>query len=352
MTSRAVMGATVGLAGGLVVVSGAARLVDASSAPKFSMRGTQFDQATFGGRFKQMLSNMDPSTLLYSDADVRAAEQKIKDFEAGGSKLSDAELWQARKIVSAAVHPDTKEIIPGPFRMAGYVPYNGPVCVWMMIASSTPSLLAANFVNQSQNALVNYFNRNASSPSSNEVLAKSYATAVTTALTVAFGISQVIKRSFSPATAKKMLTFVALPSSMIASSANAWIMRSPERETGIAVFDKQGVDVAPGHRSKAAATKAVTETALSRVLLQFPTFFGTPAIMLLPPVAAAAASSAVVGYGINTFLTIVAFGLGLPAAVAYFPVEGEIAVKDLDEGPAKAAAQKRGLEVVYYNKGL
>ena len=93
-----------------------------------------------------------------------------------------------------------------PFRMSGYVPFNGPISVAMVASGSTPALLFWNWVNQSQNALVNYFNRNATSPMSDETLAKSYAGAVAAAMVVAFGMSTAIQRKFEPAKAKRMLT--------------------------------------------------------------------------------------------------------------------------------------------------
>ena len=133
----------------------------------------------------------------------------------------------------------------------------GPVCMGMMLSTSTPPIVFFNWVNQSQNALVNYFNRNASSPTTNEILAKSYATAVTAALFVAMGVSTVIKRSFSVATANQLLKFVALPSSMVASSANCYVMRSPEISAGISLVDANGKEIAPGTRSQVAAKKAV-----------------------------------------------------------------------------------------------
>ena len=103
-------------------------------------------------------------------------------------------LWEAQRISSAALHPDTGEIIPAPFRMSGYVPFNGPVCVAIVASTSTPSLLFWAWINQSQNALVNYYNRNATSEMSNETLMKSYGIAVFSALTVAFGLATVIQK--------------------------------------------------------------------------------------------------------------------------------------------------------------
>ena len=81
--------------------------------------------------------------------------------------------------------------------MSGYVPLNGPISVAMVATGSTAGLLFWAWTNQSQNALVNYFNRNADSEMSNETLAKSYGTAVTTALTVGFVLSTVVRKRFS-----------------------------------------------------------------------------------------------------------------------------------------------------------
>lgn len=351
---RVLLGATGGFAAGLGVVSGCAYLVNESTpAPAFSTRGSRFQNDNFQGRFGNMLSTMDPCTLLASDEQVRQADALLKRFEQeGASVASNAELWRARQTRDSAMHPDTKEIIPRPFRMAGYVPFNGPVCVAMMISSTTPALLFWNWVNQSQNALVNYYNRNASSPSTNEDLAKSYGIAVSAAVLVAFGTSQLIQRRFDPATAKRMLTFVALPTCMIASSSNAYIMRSPEIASGIALVDSNGLEVVPGARSSQAAKRAVMETVQSRIIMQLPTFFFPPMIMMVGPLAAAAAASQVVNVSANVFLTLAFFGLGLPASVAVFPVMGEIKVEDIDLPHVKQAALDKGLKAVYYNKGL
>ena len=78
--------------------------------------------------------------------------------------------------------------------MSGYVAFNGPICVAMVASTSTPALLFWSWVNQSQNALVNYYNRNAASEMSNETLLKSYTVAVTSALSVAFGLATVIQK--------------------------------------------------------------------------------------------------------------------------------------------------------------
>ena len=42
-------------------------------------------------------------------------------------------MWHAQFMVDSAVHPDTNELVPKPFRMAGYVPCNIPILVGLLI---------------------------------------------------------------------------------------------------------------------------------------------------------------------------------------------------------------------------
>ena len=183
----------------------------------------------------------------------------------------DATCWRARALKEAAVHPDTGLIIPRPFRMSGYVPYNGPVCVAMMVSTGTGAIAFWNWINQSQNALVNYCNRNASSPtptstlvrceSPSSVLAaplswcggwdvrRSYCSAVGASLVVGLGLSSLIKARFPPATAAAILKFVAFPTAMVSSALNCFLMRSPEIGRGISLTNRAGEEVAGGARA-------------------------------------------------------------------------------------------------------
>ena len=271
--------------------------------------------------------------------------------------------------------------------MSGFVPYNGPICVCMLLAKSTPLLLFWNWVNQSHNALVNFFNRNASSTTSNSTMFVSYCGAVGAALSVALGLSTLVTKRFffffffffsyssflpilllfpfpsshspsplspssrfSPEKAKALMPFIAFPSSMVASSANCYIMRRPEIEKGAILTDKNGNPVSNGKKSSKAAQKAVEETVLSRVILQFPVFLVPAVTMALPPVAKFCLVNPVLGVGVYSFLSIVSFGFGLPAAIAVFPQRGKIGVDELEE--EFGFLREKGYEEVYYNKGL
>lgn len=313
--------------------------------PKFDPSKQQFDQSTFAGRFFRMLAACDPRLLFYSNSYIREMEAIVKNYQAYND---DALLWKAHRMVNAAINPETGEFVPRPFRMSGYVPFNGPICVSMVASSSTPALLFWGWVNQSQNALVNYFN--ATGSMSNETLAKSYSLAVVSALSVVFGLTTVIRKRYSAEQAKQLLKFTAFPSCVVASSLNCYFVRSPEIETGIDVFDADGKVMGT---SQIAAKGGVYSTTFSRAILQAPVFFVPPFLLTTPYFKSILAKNPALSVPLSTFLLLVSFGVGLPATVAIFPQIVEIQTNDLEEKFRKLK-DKDGNAVtkLYYNKGL
>jgi len=332
-------------AAGVVTVSGFAAVIECTSeVPKYDPNGQRFSQDTFRGRFARMVLACDPRLLLYTDNYVHQCQYMLSNARL----YDDRALWEAKRIFEAAC-PDGENIIPRPFRMSGYVPYNGPVSVAMISSQSTMPLLFWSWVNQSQNALVNYYNRNASSEMTNETLAKSYAAAVGSALLVAFGLATAIQRRFSPQRAKQLLQWVAFPSAIGASSLNCYIVRSPELETGIPLLDAQGNDVLPGTTSMEAARRGVYATTASRAMLQAPVYFLPPMIMALGR--KFIPTKMVVP--MTTYLLLTCFGIGLPATVAIFPVMSRLRADQVEERFQHLRdAQGKPYETFYYNKGL
>jgi hypothetical protein len=263
-------------------------------------------------------------------------------------------LWEAKRISEAALHPDTGEEIPRPFRMSGYVPFNGPVAVAMVASTSTVPLLFWSWVNQSQNALVNYFNRNASSPMTNETLAISYGAAVGSALVVAFGLATAIQKKYPADQAKRLMKYVAFPSAVVASSLNCYIVRSPEIKTGIPLLNQDGQDVLAGETSKVAAQRGVNTTTASRAILQAPVYFLPPVLVSLGPIRKYLAKNPRMTVPITTYLLLCSFGVGLPVTVAIFPQISEIDVNDVEEKfkQLQDAHTGKPYQVFYYNKGL
>lgn len=313
--------------------------------PVFSLTGEKYDQKTYFGRFMKMLNICDPSMLLYSEAEIRHAVRVLGEVGSSGniSNIPDDDLWRMRKLKESAVHPDTGEVIPLPFRMSGYVPFNGPVSVGLIMATRTPWILFWQWMNQSQNALVNYFNRNATSSASDAVSAASYGGAVTSAISIGYGLSRVVKRFASPERAATLLKFIAMPTSMVASSVNCMIMRWPETRTGITVYERNsGREVGV---SKIAAEKAIKETVFSRILLQLPVFLFPPLMTMLPPIARFVKKNPRLATPVMTGFLFFGFGFGLPASIAAFPQEGLITEAELEP-------ELRGHGTLKYNKGL
>jgi len=224
----------------------------------------------------------------------------------------------------------------------------------MVASQSTPALLFWSWANQSQNALVNYYNRNASSPMTNETLAISYAAAVGSSLIVAFGLATAIQRKYPPAQAKQLLKWVAFPSAVVASSLNCYIVRSPEIKTGIPLTDEDGNDVLPGETSQEAGKMGVYSTTASRAMLQAPVYFVPPVLLSLGPIRRFITAKPELAVPVTTFLLLVSFGIGLPATVAVFPQIAEIPAEKVEfkyqhlrNHKTKELHQK-----YYYNKGL
>ena len=94
------------------------------------------------------------SSLLASDADVRAAGRTVAAADAPGGAAggtSAAEVLRARRLLAAVVHPDTHEPIALPLRMAAHVPVNALLLVGMLSARSVLATGAWQAVNQGFN---------------------------------------------------------------------------------------------------------------------------------------------------------------------------------------------------------
>ena len=343
--------------------------------PAYNVSGERYDQSTFLGRYCKMLLACDPRLLLYTEEEVRkyhklayvdyAAVRTLHDHNALASSSSsttlaetDRRLWEAKRIADSALHPETQEWVPRPFRMSGYLPFNGPICIAMISVSSTIPLLFWSWMNQSQNALVNHFNgpkidreeisTAAGNSVNNGTLFKSYALAVASALIVAFGFATYVQTNYAGEEATELLRFISFPSAVIASSLNCYIVRSPEIEVGVPLLNMQQENVLPGETSIAAAKRGVYSTTASRAVLQMPTYFIPPLILdTVTPLKQFLVDNPAMVVPVTTFLLLVSFGIGLPAAVGLFPQVSSINTKDVEE-----KFEGLGYEVLFYNKWL
>lgn len=332
-----------------------------SAVPPFSLdRESRHDLTSYVGRVRHFFDMVAPSNNFASDAELQRSKDLLAQFKATKALppgVTDADMWEARKKVSAVFHPDTGEKVPLPFRMSMFMPSNLPVTAGMLLSRTTPMQLLFQFLNQTYNSAFNYANRNATVPVDYAQLGASYAVATTTAVGAAFGLGKVVDRlqsrftaggatpSFGVKLLSRGLPWLAVAT---AGAANALAMRYKEGVDGITVFDESGAAVG---KSVVAGRAALFQIALTRVVLPIP-------ILLLPPFVLDAARAApglgpllARSAGARTLFelaVIAAFLQGaLPFAVALFPQTGSIAADKLEP-----EFRNRGTATYTFNKGL
>ena len=153
----------------------------------------------------------------------------------------------------------------------------------------TTGTLLWQITNQSLNVAINSANANKSTPLSTSTMVKSYFFAVSASCSVALGLNAVVPRLRRVSPATKIILTRLVPFAAVASAGalNVFLMRGEEIRQGIDVYpvlseeekknrEKTGSEIESLGKSKKAATLAVGETAVSRVLNSTP-------IMVLPP---------------------------------------------------------------------
>ncbi|KAK3723824.1 hypothetical protein QZH41_019498, partial [Actinostola sp. cb2023] len=324
-------------------------MVRSAGYPPFSLTKQRFDQTTYKGRLYRCFDVTDPRTLFTSEAKLQQSMQVLHNFKAGQieRKVTDKELWQAKKIKEAIIHPDTGEKVLMPFRMSGYVPFGTITVVGMLLpAPGFKTVIFWQWLNQSHNALVNYSNRNASKPTPTSRFLLSYTGAVTSAVAIAVGLSSLVKKAnfASPATralAQRLVAYPATGRSTISSLTivnsrktipaanicNVVLMRNHELLSGIDVKDRDGRVVGA---SKIAARNAIFETTLTRIVLPAPLLI-VPALVMAPLERTNFLKVRPrLHLPVQALVCVAVFGIALPFAIAMFPQESEVSKLDLD----------------------
>lgn len=334
--------------------------------PLFSLDAERYDQTTYYGRYRKMVDIVDPRTLFCSQKEIDESVQLIKDFASHVEQnpisttcdhhFDNAALWRAKKTRDAVLHPDTNEMIPKPFRMSGFMPFNAPVCLGALMAMSTPSVLFFHWANQTHNALINYHNRNATQPIDTSAFLTGYCGAVGGAIGVAMGLKTSIERSTRLSVTQKLRyqRFAALPAIVTAGAINMLMMRWRELTTGIDVYYEDSSNSSShivSGSSQLAATKALKEMTASRMVLPLPIFLMVPLGMsMIEPILR---KNRRLSLPFQTAFVLLGFSLGLPATIALFPQIGTIESSDLEE-KFQNLRDSRGnpVTVFRYNKGL
>jgi len=251
---------------------------------------SRYDLNTYWGRVLHSATISDPRTLLTSSSGLEHAKWLVTQYKQGKIQEMTPDLWQAKKIVDSTLHPDTGQPVFLPFRMSCFVISNLVVTAGMLTPNlTTTGTIAWQWANQSLNVAINSANANKSTPLSTSVMVKSYFLAVGASCSVAVGLKSLVPRlkRISPGARTVLSRLIPFAAVASAGALNVFLMRGEEIRMGIDVFPSESEDervkrqeagqsLEPLGKSKKAATLAVSETALSRVLNATP-------VMALPP---------------------------------------------------------------------
>ncbi|KAK5163469.1 Sideroflexin FSF1 [Saxophila tyrrhenica] len=305
---------------------------------------SRHDLNTYWGRVKHSADIADPRTLLTSSAGLEHAKTLISQYKRGEIQAMTPELWQAKKIVDSTLHPDTGQPVVLPFRMSCFVISNLVVTAGMLSPNlSTTGTVAWQWANQSLNVAINNANSNKSTPLSTSQMVQSYFLAVGASCGVAVGLNSLIPRMkrLSPAARVTMTRLVPFAAVASAGALNVFLMRGEEIRKGIDVYphesdaarrkrEEADQQLEPIGKSKKAATLAVGETALSRVLNATPIMVIPPLVLVRLQRTAWLSQRPRMVLPVNLGLILTTSLFALPLALAAFPQRQAVRASTLE----------------------
>jgi sideroflexin-5 len=252
--------------------------------------------------------------------------------------------------------PSIQDVMLCPVKSGGYsrhaysrVKGNGYLIAHQIYTDSlqTTGTLLWQITNQSLNVAINNANANKSTPLTIRQIAVSYVLAVTASCSVALGLNSLVPRLKSVSPSTKIILGRLVPFAAVASAGalNVFLMRGEEIRTGIDVYPvlsdaakaelaaagKSENEVTSLGKSRKAATLAVSETALSRVLNSSP-------IMVIPPLILVRLQrmewlkrNPRLVLPINLGLILTTSIVALPLALGAFPQQQAVKASNLEE---------------------
>ncbi|XP_063218925.1 sideroflexin-2 isoform X2 [Bacillus rossius redtenbacheri] len=225
-----------------------------------------WDQSTFLGRLKHFFWVTDPRTCIVSEEMLDQAKVLIEQYRLGKEPpgTTQEQIIYAKKLYESSFHPDSGEKQNVFGRMSFQVPGGMAVTGAMLQFYRTlPAVVFWQWVNQSFNALVNYTNRNAKSPTTPAQLGLAYVSATAAALVTAMGCKSYWQRTAGPFL-QRYVPFAAVAA---ANCVNIPLMRQNEILYGVDVYDDNGNKVG---QSKVAAVKGISQVVLCRIIMCAP----------------------------------------------------------------------------------
>lgn len=314
-----------------------------------------WDLSTFEGRWKHFAWMTDFRTCTVPESELLNAKKLCEDYKLGKEPAGTTreQIIYAKKLYESAFHPDTGDLQNVFGRMSFQVPGGMAVTGAMLqFYKTNTAVIFWQWVNQSFNALVNYTNRNANSPTTELQLGVAYASATTAAMITAIGCKSFWGKRANPLMAR----YVPFAAVAAANCVNIPLMRQNEISQGIDVADENGNKLT---KSKVAAVKGISQVVISRIIMC------APGMLILPPIMARLEKyrfmqcikplhAPIQVMMVGCFLTFM-----VPTACALFPQNCSIKSSTLERWEAenyetlKKNCGNRGVPTyLYFNKGL
>ncbi|EYE98837.1 sideroflexin family transporter [Aspergillus ruber CBS 135680] len=308
---------------------------------------SQYDLSTYWGRVRHSADIADPRMMFVSSTGLENAKRLITSYKQSQIPNMTPELWRAKKVVDSTIHPvaDNGEPVFLPFRMSSYVLSNLIVTGGMLTPGlKTTGTLLWQITNQSLNVAINSANANKSTPLSVSQIAQSYLMAVSASCSVALGLNALVPRlkNLNPNTRLILGRLVPFAAVSSASALNVFLMRGEEIRQGIDIYpvlselekkkrEETGEAVQSIGKSKKAATLAVGETAISRVLNATPIMVVPPLVLVRLEKTAWLKARPRMVMPINLGVILATSLFALPLALGAFPQRQAINAKSLEE---------------------
>uniref|UniRef100_A0A7N5JPX7 Sideroflexin 4 n=1 Tax=Ailuropoda melanoleuca TaxID=9646 RepID=A0A7N5JPX7_AILME len=279
------------------------------------------ERQSFIQRFLQWTELLDPTNLVVSIEKIEKSRQLLLTNEDASIRdLEDQRIKEAWKRSLSTVHPDNSKLIPVPLRPAALLPFTAPMIFFsMMSVKSLKSLILPQMSFYTYTTAFNIVNGNAS-----------------------YLFPRLLQMRLHNVLLKKALPIIILTH---ISAMNVVAARSLEPIRGIEVMDKEGNVM--GY-SRKAGTKAVKDTAASRVVL-----FGTSAF--IPEVFShffvRTQFFRQYPWSLWTFklsCTVLVMGLMVPVSFSIFPQIERIQCSELEKEIQSATEETE----LFYNRGV
>lgn len=86
---------------------------------------------------QNLARSLNPLNLLLTNEQIREEQKTLQKLEKQALRTAEEQkaFLRAKARVQSAIHPDTDEIIPRPFRFCTYIPTNVPITLGFLVGS-------------------------------------------------------------------------------------------------------------------------------------------------------------------------------------------------------------------------